>query len=172
MTVLDDRQIGRNAGGQLVPWEGPRLIPGVRRVPGRPLPARGDSRRPAVAPLTYRGNGLAVSRAVHIPLARRPRSATMVAAILMAGLSALITFWLGWLGHLSGPEAGVGSLSAASATDRLAVVHVLDGETLQQLAERMSPDVPADQAVERIKDLNKLSSTAVVAGQTLIAPVS
>ena len=35
----------------------------------------------------------------------------------------------------------------------------------------MAPDAPVEQVVERIRDLNKLDSAALDAGQTLIAPI-
>ncbi len=55
--------------------------------------------------------------------------------------------------------------------DRLAVVQVQTGETLQQVAHRVAPDAPVGQVVERIRELNQLDSVALDAGQTLIAPV-
>ena len=55
--------------------------------------------------------------------------------------------------------------------DQLAVVQVQAGETLQQLAGRVAPDAPASQVMARIRDLNKLDSAALDAGQTLIAPI-
>jgi hypothetical protein len=36
----------------------------------------------------------------------------------------------------------------------------------------VAPQAPAAQIVERIRDLNKLGSASVDAGQTLIAPIS
>jgi predicted Zn-dependent protease len=53
----------------------------------------------------------------------------------------------------------------------LAVVQVQAGETLQQLAQRVAPGTSAAQTVDRIRDLNKLDSAAIDAGQTLIAPL-
>jgi LysM domain len=45
------------------------------------------------------------------------------------------------------------------------------GESLQDVAARVAPDAPVRQVAERIRDLNELKSPALVAGQTLIAPV-
>lgn len=113
--------------------------------------------------MRYVGTGIAVSRAVHVQ--RRTVSTTVTVAL--AALAALITVWLGSIAHFSSDRA-----SAASAVpEQLAVVQVQAGETLQQLAARVAPDAPAGQTVERIRDLNKLVSVAVDAGQTLIAPV-
>ena len=119
--------------------------------------------RPATTPMRHTGTGITVSRAAHLP--RRPVS-TMV-TIALAGLAALITLWLGSIGHFSSDRAA----AAAAVPEQLAVVQVQAGETLQQLAARVAPDAPAGQTVERIRDLNKLGSVAVDAGQTLIAPV-
>ena len=55
--------------------------------------------------------------------------------------------------------------------DRLAVVQVQTGETLQQVAGRVAPDAPVSQVVDRIRELNQLDSVALDAGQTLIAPI-
>ncbi|HRD13443.1 MAG TPA: LysM peptidoglycan-binding domain-containing protein, partial [Mycobacterium sp.] len=59
----------------------------------------------------------------------------------------------------------------AALPDQLAVVQVQAGETLQQLAGRVAPDAPAAQVMQRIRELNKLDSAALDAGQTLIAPL-
>jgi len=162
MTVLDDRQ--------LVEWfaECPRPTrnAGTARNAGsaqararshRPTPAR-----PAVAPLQYRGTGIAMS---HSPHTRRPVSTAVT--VSLAGLAALITLWLGSLANFSGNS----SATPVSAPDQLAVVQVQAGETLQQLAQRVAPGMSAAQTAERIRDLNKLDSAAIDAGQTLIAPL-
>ena len=123
----------------------------------RPYPAR-----PAIAPMRYPGTGVAFSRAPH---ARRPVSTAVT--IALAGVAALITLWLGLVGHLSGtPTAATDQLP-----DQLAVVQVQAGETLQHLAGRVAPDAPAGQVMQRIRDLNKLDSASLDAGQTLIAPI-
>jgi predicted Zn-dependent protease len=59
----------------------------------------------------------------------------------------------------------------AAVPDRLAVVQVQMGESLQQVAHRVAPDAPVGQVVDRIRELNELDSVALDAGQTLIAPV-
>ena len=118
---------------------------------------------PAIAPMRYRGTGIGVSRATH--LARRQVSTTVTVAL--AALAALITVWLGSIAHFSSDAPA----AAAAVSEQLAVVQVQAGETLAQLAARVAPDAPAGQVVDRIRDLNKLGSVAVDAGQTLIAPV-
>lgn len=172
MTVLDDRQIDRQLAqwAQVWPREAARvtepartMIRPVRVRPGAARLGRPGPSGPANAPLRYVGTGIAVSRAVHMP--RRAVSTTVTVAL--AALAALITVWLGSIAHFSGDRAS----AAASLPEQLAVVQVQAGETLQQLAARVAPDAPAVQTVERIRDLNKLDSVAVDAGQTLIAPV-
>ena len=61
--------------------------------------------------------------------------------------------------------------TAEAPPSRLAVVQVQAGESLQQIAQRVSPDAPVSEVVDRIRQLNELESVAVDAGQTLIAPV-
>jgi hypothetical protein len=159
VTVIDDRQVyipapvyRRTAGSPAVP---------ARRRPAGPRAYRPHPARPAIAPLQYRGTGVAFSRAPHA----RPPVSTAV-TIALAGAAALITLWLGLVGQFSGsPDA------AEQLPDQLAVVQVQAGETLQQLAGRVAPDAPAGQVMQRIRDLNKLDSASLDAGQTLIAPI-
>jgi len=153
MTVLDDRQLMYWAGA----CERPVAVGNRRQVQHRPTPAR-----PAVAPLRYRGSGVRMSQAVHAP---RPISAGV--SVALAGLAALITLWLGFLGHVSGGRAA----APAQMSDQLAVVQVQAGESLAHVAARVAPEAPSAQVVKRIRELNKLDSASVEPGQTLIAPV-
>lgn len=175
MTVLDDRQIDRRLDqwAQVWPREAAgvplparrsceRPLTGVRR-PGSVRAGRPGPSGPGIAPLRYAGTGIAVSRAVHLP----HRSVSTTVTVALAALAALITVWLGSIAHFSGDRAA----AATAVPEQLAVVQVQAGETLQQLAARVAPDAPAGQTIERIRDLNKLGSVAVDAGQTLIAPV-
>jgi len=162
MTVIDDRQ--------LVEWfaDGPRPTrsAGPTRssgaAPVRPRSYRPTPARPAVAPMRYRGTGVAIS---HAPHARRTVSTAVT--VSLAALAALITLWLGSLAHFGGDRTA----ASVPTPDQLAVVQVQAGETLQQLAARVAPGASAVAVAERIRDLNKLDSAAVDAGQTLIAPV-
>lgn len=171
MTVLDDRELmdwfgagaprvaGVNRSGHPA---GSRCRSHRRRGPVRRGPVRPGMVRPGVAPLAYRGTGVCASRSAHT---RRPVSTTV--SIGLAAVAALITLWLGLLGHFSGDRVA----AAAPVSDNLAVVQVQSGETLQELAARVAPGTPALQVVQRIRELNKLDSASVDAGQTLIAPV-
>ena len=51
-------------------------------------------------------------------------------------------------------------------------MQVHSGESLQHVARRVAPDAPVSEVVERIRQLNKLESVSLDAGQTLIAPVA
>jgi hypothetical protein len=148
MTVIDTRQHPTRPVEQ-PPYRGHN----VRR---RPRPTR-----PGGAPLRYRGNGVLMSRASH-----RPRPITPAKTVLLALLAAVITVWLGLVSQLGGVTG-----EQAAVPERLAVVQVQAGETLQHVAERVAPDAPVGQVVEKIRELNELDSVALDAGQTLIAPI-
>ncbi len=159
MTILDDRDLQDWLSACPRPDTRPGRTP-VRRT-ARPVPAR-----PAVAPLCYRGTGVRMSRAQHPVRTARPVGAAVTAAI--AGLAALITLWLGALALFSG---GGSAAATSPSPERLGVVRVQAGESLRQLAVRVAPEASAVDVVQRIRELNKLDSVAVDAGQTLIAPV-
>jgi len=148
MTILDIPEI----------QSPPVVRPGFRPAGTRRRPS---SRRPGGAPIRYHGTGVLMSRASH-----RRRSITPVTTVLLALLAAGITVWLGLVAEFGGV---VGTPAPAPA--KFAVVQVQAGETLQQVAERVAPDAPVGQVVERIRQLNQLDTVALDAGQTLIAPV-
>jgi hypothetical protein len=102
-----------------------------------------------------------MSRASH-----RPRPVTPVTTVVLALIAAAITIWLGLVANLGAPAD-----TPTPVPGRLAVVQVQTGESLQQLAQRVAPDAPVGSVVDQIRELNKLDSAAVDAGQTLIAPV-
>jgi LysM domain len=102
-----------------------------------------------------------MSRASH-----RRRPITPAATVVLALIAAAITVWLGLVAQFGGVVG-----ESAAVPDRLAVVQVQTGETLQQVAHRVAPDAPVGQVVDRIRELNQLDSVALDAGQTLIAPV-
>ena len=149
MTILDTREIR----------QAPVVRPGFRSADTRRRPR---SNRPAVAPMRYRGTGVVMSRATH-----RRRPITPATTVLLALVASAITVWLGLVAQFGG-VTGV----EAPVPDRLAVIQVQTGETLQQVAHRVAPDAPVGQVVERIRQLNQLDSVALDAGQTLIAPIA
>ncbi|CAN5848804.1 hypothetical protein BH09ACT7_BH09ACT7_16740 [soil metagenome] len=149
-------------------WECQRVVAGAparpvrRRSSGAPSRRRPGPGRAAGAPLHYRGTGVLMSRAPH-----RRRPITPFTTVALALLAALITIWLGLVAQFGQAVQGV----SAPVPDTLAVVQVQAGESLQHVAARVAPDAPAGPVIERIRELNKLDSVAVDAGQTLIAPV-
>jgi hypothetical protein len=149
MTILDTRDFQPES----------QVRPGVRPAGTRRRPA---SRRPGGAAVRYRGTGVLMSRASH-----RRKPITPFTTVVLALVAAAITVWLGLVAQFGGVTG-----ESASVPDRLAVVQVQTGETLQQVAHRVAPDAPVSQVVDRIRELNKLDTVALDAGQTLIAPVS
>lgn len=127
---------------------------------------RPGTSRPAGAPMRYCGTGVAMSVAPH-----RKRPVTMLTTVGLALLAGVITLWLGLVANLGQMANGDSGASAAPVPDRLAVVRVETGESLQDVAHRVAPDAPARQVADRIRELNDLNSPALAAGQTLIAPV-
>ncbi|MGV0716815.1 LysM peptidoglycan-binding domain-containing protein [Mycolicibacterium sp. XJ662] len=136
----------------------PAVRPGVRPSGAR---RRRPTRRPGGAPIRYRGTGVVVSRAPH-----RRRPITPATTVVLALIAAAITVWLGLVAQFGGVVG-----NPAAVPDRLAVVQVHTGETLNQVATRVAPDAPVGAVVERIRELNELDSAVLDAGQTLITPV-
>ena len=161
MTILDTRemQAAPLATPLGTPTAKPMVRPGIRPADARRRPA---SRRPGGAPVRYRNSGVLVSRASH-----RRQPITPVTTVLLALVAAGITVWLGLVAQFGGVVG-----ESAPVPDRLAVVQVQMGETLQQVAGRVAPDAPVGSVVDRIRELNHLDSVSVHAGQTLIAPIS
>ena len=141
--------------------------PGERVRVYRGGAARGPARRrPAGAPVRYRGSGVAVSQAVSRPPAR-PRPITPVTTVLLALVAAGITVWLGLIAQFGAAATDGG----AAVPEQLGVVRVHSGESLTQLAARVAPEAPATLVAARIRELNALDTTGLSAGQTLIAPI-
>lgn len=142
----------------------------VRQYPSYRAGQGGSSRpgpaRPGVAPVRYYGTGVTRSTVAH---RRRPVSvATTIGLALLAGV---ITVWLGLMANFGSMVNDGAAESAPQVPAALAVVRVEPGESLQDLAARVAPGAPVRDVVERIRDLNALDSSAVSAGQTLIAPI-
>ncbi|OBF37816.1 peptigoglycan-binding protein LysM [Mycobacterium sp. ACS1612] len=153
MTILDTREIQTDSVYR------PVARPGYRAADARRRPR---SNRPATAPMRYRGTGVMMSRASH-----RRRPITPATTVFLALVAAGITVWLGLVAQFGGVSGADAPVPA-----RLAVIQVQTGETLQQVAHRVAPDAPVAEVVDRIRELNKLDSVALDAGQTLIAPVA
>ncbi|MGK2881142.1 MAG: LysM peptidoglycan-binding domain-containing protein [Mycobacterium sp.] len=136
----------------------PRRTSRPQRYPAASRPA---SARPAGVPLRYGRFAVAVST---VPHRRKPVSVAMTAALAVA--AALITVWLGSIARAGGVTG-----ADAAVPDRLAVVQVASGESLEQLASRVAPAAQAPLVIDRIRELNDLGDSDPVPGQTLIAPV-
>lgn len=134
---------------------------------GRPVrPRRPSTMRPAGAPPRYRGTGVLMSVASH-----RERPVKLATTLGLALGAGIITLWLGLMAHVGQLANGETGNSAAHVPDRLAVVRVEPGESLQDVAARVAPDAPSRQVVDRIRELNDLRSSNLLAGETLIAPI-
>lgn len=138
----------------------PRRAAGVSR--GVPPRIRPPGQRPAGSPVRYRGTGVLMSQTSH-----RPRPITPANTVVLALVAAAITLWLGLMANLGATVARTGAV----VPEKLGVVQVHVGESLQHLAARVAPDAPNGQVVARIRDLNQLDSAALDAGETLIAPI-
>ena len=116
--------------------------------------------------MRYRRIGVAMSVTPH---AQRPVSIT--ATVILAVLTGLVTAWLVLIAHLSAMAGGDSVKLPTPTPDRVAVVRVQPGETLQGSAVRVAPDAAVWQVAGRIRELNNLAGSIAVGGQTLIAPV-
>jgi hypothetical protein len=130
-------------------------------------PRRPAAVRPADMRTRYAGTGVAMSTAPH----RRGRPASLLTTLGLALLAGVITVWLGLIANLGEMANGDSGRSSAPVPDKLAVVRVEAGESLQDVAHRVAPDAPVRQVADRIRELNDLNSPALAAGQTLIAPI-
>ncbi|MFV0494416.1 hypothetical protein [Mycobacterium sp.] len=147
-----------------------RRIGGSRRRRGSTSSFTGPSpSRPGASPMRYPGTGVAMSTAAH-----RQGPVSVAATLGLALAAGVITLWLGLManfGNLVSGDIADPAEPASPVPAALAVVRVEPGESLQNLASRVAPAAPVDEVVETIRGLNALASNAVVAGQTLIAPV-
>ncbi|GAA2583698.1 LysM peptidoglycan-binding domain-containing protein [Actinomadura fulvescens] len=96
-----------------------------------------------------------------IRLTRRGR---VVVTMFAAGML-LLAFWL-----TAGPGARAGDGDGGPAPSRLQTVVVEPGETLWDIASRHNPESDPRRTVDRIIDLNGLSSPVVQPGQQLRLP--
>ena len=85
--------------------------------------------RPAGAPPRYHGTGVAMSVAPH-----RRRPVTLATTLGLALVAGIITLWLGLVANIGQAVNGDSAGSAAQVPDRLAVVRVEPGESLQDVA--------------------------------------
>ena len=138
------------------PFEGSKLArpsqKGTTMALAAPFPAVGTTRRPA-RPVRATGT---------LTLTRRGRAVL----ILAATLALLVAFLLS--GRISA-DAGSSLLQQGRATG---VVVVMPGENLWQIARAVAPDADPRETVATIRSLNSLPDSGVVAGESIIVPVS
>lgn len=139
----------------------------------RTRPRRGDSVGPRSGTVgydavpRYGARGSRVSAASTPSHDQRPRQSRFVGlGNVVSAVVVTIGAVLG-LGALANLTAVSGAVPTETAT-----VRVHGGETLSDVAARVAPDAPVGPVVDRIMELNEMSSAAVRAGQTLIAPVA
>lgn len=144
------------------PWPGDGVWPvGQARADRRVDPrVEHDLRRPSGRPLSYERHRVAVSRAPH----GRGEQEVGWGAVLVGTLATALVL----AGFLGLAQWRVGD----AVPNRTEVVQVRGGESLGDLAARVSPGVVVEQVVERIVELNALSGSGLHPGQSLIVPVS
>ncbi|MGZ4552064.1 MAG: LysM peptidoglycan-binding domain-containing protein [Mycobacteriaceae bacterium] len=179
MTVLGDRRHVTLHGTHAAFTAAPLRAPRPRVAIGRPRePAR---RRPSGRFVEYRpapssgtspslfGAGCSVggapARRVVCPMPQpqsvaRVRIRMFVACSLLAAVLVAVVMGLAALGG-PGPHP---------VPTRTAVVQVHQGESLSSLASRVAPGVATSAVVQRIVELNALSTVSVRVGQALVVP--
>ena len=125
---------------------------GVRTV--SETPAR-SAESTAAAPTT--------SSAAPVRLTRRGRRLARTAVIVLA-LVAALAFSIA--GRSASSQATDGPAVAATTT-----VVVQPGQTLWSVARTLSPDTDVRETVARIQELNGLTGSSVIPGQSLVVPV-
>lgn len=133
------------------------------KAPARTRTRTGDFSRPANGLVEYRHHSDGFSTAPHRTTAGTGHSFGI--AVATALLSALVVCGL----------AGLWNMKTGALTDGPAdtvVVQVQEGESLSDIAARVAPDLPIDQTVARILDLNAMSTASVAPGQSLITPAT
>lgn len=97
------------------------------------------------------------AQARRLPAPRQPRVVHLVAAV---AVTLAVTVALGWLGQLA--DAGIPAETA--------VVRVGAGETVWDVAQRVAPESDPQTVVQRIRELNGMTGSAVQPGQQLQVP--
>lgn len=135
----------------------------LRVTPDRPMVRRPSRRGPDSGAVRYRDAHVRVSQAEHHGAEGDVGWRTVLATVLV---TAGILLGFGVVAHAV-TASGMGSLSGATE-----VVQVGSGDTLTDVAERVAPGLPAQQVIERIMDLNAMSTSSIAPGQSLVVPAS
>ena len=163
--VFPGTRVGNRMLNPLAPGRAP-MAPGRARPSVEGRVRRPGPQRPALAATRYRGTGVRMSTAPHRSRPA-PRPVTPFTVVALALLAGVITIWLGAVAQFGQALQDV----SGPVPDKLAVVQVKSGESLQRVAARVAPDAPVASVVERIRELNKLDTAVLDAGQTLLAPI-
>lgn len=118
-------------------------------------------RRPVGAPRHHGGTGVRVSRAAH-----QPTASPVISNAWMVALFAGVLVVVGGAGFM------VRSAGVIDTTTSVAVVQVLPGDTLGDIAARNAPGLAVSQVVSEIRAMNDIAGTQVRAGQSLRVPVT
>ncbi|MBC2587320.1 MULTISPECIES: LysM peptidoglycan-binding domain-containing protein [Rhodococcus] len=149
---------GRDGEGRARRSAATHLARRPHEAPDRRLPVRPD---PGV--VDYRRAPVRVSRVPHRPAGTaQPGLRTVLATAL---LTAVATAGLLGIAHLRTSQVAAG----AARTD---VTVVQAGESLGDVAARVTPGLPRPEAIERILELNAMSDGRLRDGQTLLVPAS
>jgi nucleoid-associated protein YgaU len=98
-----------------------------------------------------------------VRLTRRGRLVrSLVLMVLVVALAAV------WMGRLTGEPARAGTDGAPPVVTASVVVQ--QGDSLWNIAQRVSPDADPREVVDRIRDLNGLRSNLIQPGQVLLVP--
>jgi len=136
---------------------GPRRVGGSRRstgrvaAPSRPIPVAGD------LPQALQADGIGAARLEARPL-RLTRRGVLASAIGLAVVGGLL---------LLVASLSTGSSAARPAAVPGSVVTVQPGDTLWSIAGQVAPGHDPRRVVERLREVNHLSSVSLTPGQTL-----
>ncbi len=134
------------------------------RPAGRPGPGRTATALPPVRPRVGGGTARAVvACGPPIAVVRRRRAVATVVLALVLGVL------VGVLVSLVGPTSG--AVPGVAVPARTTVTVVSGGESLTDVARRVSPGVDAEVVVARIRELNGVSGSLVAPGRPLVVPV-
>lgn len=138
-------------------FRGEALRP-VRRVEGSARGTRPTNGRSLPPLRVVSGGGAAV--ACGQPRARLRKGRIALALVGLCSAVAVVVL------------AVLNAVSAPDVPQRTEVVQVHEGQTLSGIAEASAPEVDDSAMLDRIQELNGLSSMSVRVGQSLVVPVS
>jgi hypothetical protein len=139
-----------------------RVVPPLVEAPPKPRPPKLRPRRAQAAHLRPPAGAHPVGSRPTTCVPPRPEPKPRLALMFVIGLVVFLS--VVGIGLLANSMAG------AAVPERTVVVRVQPGETLWQVAERAAPGYDTEAVVERIRELNALTGSAVLTGQALEVP--